>query len=181
MAKVITFSTKFPSYHFKKGKPTFFVEQALNSLGIDFRSYKYGQLLTELNPELPAIVVKTYWLGLAAAEYEQKHHTIREGARFAAGELFSPRIWLCRPYHPNFYEGKKIPSQLILAPDTQVKRTWRFELTEDQYLLEGGKLDLKMLKEVARNDGFVDSDDLELWFQKPMKGQVICWSDKVKY
>ena len=32
MAKVITFSTKFPDYHQKAGKPTFFVEKFVKSM-----------------------------------------------------------------------------------------------------------------------------------------------------
>jgi len=32
MARVITFSTKFPSYHSKKGEPTYFVEAFYKSL-----------------------------------------------------------------------------------------------------------------------------------------------------
>lgn len=34
MARVITFSRKFPSYHPKAGQPTHFVEQILNSFDL---------------------------------------------------------------------------------------------------------------------------------------------------
>lgn len=69
MSKVIIFSTKFPSYHPKAGKPTFFEEKIFASI--------YG--------------VKT--------AYAPKHHTIRAGKRFKSGEIFSPIIWAGRPYH----------------------------------------------------------------------------------
>lgn len=179
MAKVITFSRAFPSYHPNKGRETFFVEQLLNSLGIEYIEVAYLEELYRLNEKniadgkLSKEKIHNFWLDVLDCRIKaEKHHTIRLGNRLEAGELFSPRVWSGIPYRS---------PQIIIAPDTEVKKVWRFQLTEGEYLLEGGRLDFSMLKEVAKNDGFNDSDDLELWFQSPMKGQIICWSDKVKY
>jgi len=181
MSRIIPFSTRFPAYHPKAGQPTYFVEQILNSLGIPYSGYK--QLLQKLNPDLPEKVIDDFINSISKTTITgTKLHTIRGGTRWKAGDKFSPRIWISRPYFPNFYEGKRIPSQLIFAPDQEVKKTWPFEATKEEYYLDGlpliGKIEL--VNRIAANDG-LHWRELFDWFDKPMEGQVICWSETVNY
>lgn len=63
----------------------------------------------------------------------------------------------------------------------EVKQIFSFELKKSDYILSGKKLSLNDLEVVAKNDG-LSCDDFECWFNsKPFKGQVICWSDEVRY
>lgn len=176
MAKVITFSRLFPSYHLRKGQQTYFVEKILKEWGVDYLHDNYLQKLLDLNAQKIALGkltfedVESFYLSLKATT-TTKGHTIRTGNRFKDGDCFSPRCWFGRPY---------FEPQIIFWDDVEVKKTYPFELTKDEYLLNGKKLNLTQLTEVANNDG-LSSEDLELWFQKPFAGQVICWDDKIDY
>ena len=78
MAKVITFSQKFPSYHPKAGQPTYFVEAFYKSLFVMKCLPK--ELEESFNHEV-------FLNGMT------KHHTVRNGNRFKKGDFFSPRVW----------------------------------------------------------------------------------------
>jgi hypothetical protein len=168
MAKVVTFSRHFPSYHPRRGEPTFFVEKLLNSMDL-LTGKIYWPLLVELNPHLPEELLDKFFLSLDFDEVLIKNHTIRGGERFKEGDSFSPRVWSGKPY---------CSKQITLVPDTPVVNTHSFEVNGD-YLLNGKSLSLKDLMRVAANDG-LHVDDLECWFNKEMIGQTICWN-KVNY
>jgi hypothetical protein len=181
MARVITFSTRFPSYHPRAGEPTLFIEKIYASLADTQPGFK-----------IPNDTNK-YWDWY---EYynckDPKHHTIRAGHRFKAGDKFSPRVWSCRPYNSK---------QITFAPDIEVKKTWNFEVrgTSDQYFISV-RLDGKLLYEVcnnqvflggqtllrliSRNDGLV-YDDFQDWFKfggtTSFTGQIICWNENIEY
>jgi len=87
MAKVITFSRTFPTYHPKAGQPTNFVEQFYNSID------PYKQTNVWDRNDLSFINE------IAMNEGRKKHHTIRAGSRWREGEKFSPRIWSGKPYN----------------------------------------------------------------------------------
>ncbi len=172
MARVITFSKVFPSYHFRKGEPTFFIEKFLNSI------YK--------NKDIPYgfYTLKKYdELNLTFDETEaDKHHTIRLGNRWKSGDFFSPRVWSGKPYNSK---------QIIIAPDTEIKNVWDIEIwTDNTYCFIGIKTgenewSLISFGEVAKNDGLTPQE-LKAWFklkpnQDPIKAQIICWSNSVKY
>src|SRR6188768_2992687 len=112
MSKVLTFSRVFPSYHPRKGKPTYFVEQIQNSL-CSMNLPIYGG-----EEDCPMWFLNS----LTKENVGYKHHTIRGGNRFKAGDWFSPRVWSGKPYNSK---------QIIIAPDIQVKKVWDFELTFD--------------------------------------------------
>jgi hypothetical protein len=172
MSKVITFSRQFPSYHPRAGEPTYFVEQLQNSLcSMNLPIYggkcdpplKFLESLTKLN------------VGL-------KHHTIRAGHRFKAGDWFSTRVWSGKPYNSK---------QIIIAPDIQVKKVWDFTIKKyinDWYMDFGrhyvcfGYEDYSTIDTLAKNDGLARQDFLD-WFQypKPFEGQIICWNENIHY
>lgn len=163
MSRVITFSRNFPSYHPKAGQPTFFMEKIWKSLGQTY-----------------AVMCREQGLDMFQAikdidTYTPKYHTIREGRRFKKGDLFSPRVWLEKPYRSK---------QVTFAPDIEVKKTWdieiRFERMWQSILIEGELVTSQVQRELATNDGLT-VPDLVGWFNKPMIGQIICHGESINY
>lgn len=170
MSKVITFSRTFPSYHPRKGEPTRFVEQILNSLKDQDVFLDFAKIDASLGWSL---LDKFGLIG-------RKHHTIRGGHRFKVGDWFSPRVWSGKPYKSK---------QITIAPDIQIKKIWDFEIDpagvysiNGKYLLNGA-IELRL----AKNDGFDNPADMFNWFMvnyskpKPFEGQIICWNDTISY
>jgi hypothetical protein len=163
MSRVITFSRTFPAYHYKAGKPTYFIEQFYNSI-----FEKDGDWSNAPEDEKGNYVVE-----LSCFRVDKKHHTIRSGKRWKVGDRFSPRVWSGKPYASKMIQ---------FAPDTEIKKIWDFEIIDSEYLLNGKRLSLKELSEIAMNDG-LEVDDLELWFSqsKTFSGQIICWNENINY
>lgn len=161
MSKVITFSRFFPSYHPRKGKPTFFVEKILNSVynpkSIHDIPFEVQQIINQL----------------VLLDREEKHHTIRFGHRWKAGDKFSPRVWSDKPYRSK---------QITFAPDIEIKKVW------DIHFDEGGVIDINGFyteveyETIATNDG-LSFKDFHFWFPigKPFTGQIICWNENIEY
>jgi len=106
---------------------------------------------------------------------ETKWHTVREGENYKPGDQFSPTQWTGRPYH-----SKVVPFTNAIT----VQKTFKFRINKKgDYIVSGKKVGLDKLKEIAKNDGFSDVDDFELWFKgsKEFKGQIISWSKTIKY
>lgn len=167
MSKVLIFSRFYPSYHPRKGEPTFFVEKLTNS----FQSLKYDRI--DMPDELQ------FDLGMYHL-CDPKHHTIRAGHRFKPGDCFSPRVWSGKPYNSK---------QIVIAPDIQVKKTWDVEIDEcDVWAIgvPGTQIkytDDKQNADIAKNDGLTEQD-LYWWFKsskKPFEGQIICWNNNIEY
>lgn len=154
MSKVIIFSRVFPANHPKAGQPTYFVEKFLSSI-----NYINNDEERLFNPRL------------SVDRFGPKHHTIRAGSRWKAGDKFSPRVWSGKPYNSK---------QIIIAPDIEIKKVWNFEIKNGQLLLGGYAI--YQYADVAENDG-LSGEDFLAWFRfpKPFTGQIICWSDKIKY
>lgn len=180
MSRVLTFSTVFPSYHPKKGEPTFFVDKIWNGLDRDvYDLFPYSEGYFALNK----------WDSKEAderAKLSPKHHTIRAGKRWKVGDKFSPRIWSSKPYASN---------QIIIADDIEVKKVFDFEMKpklwfdECEYYINCKRYGGDELVEVAKNDG-LDIIDFACWFsggkaayskRKPFIGQIICWSETIQY
>jgi len=170
MAKVITFSRVFPSYHPRAGEPTHFVEAIINSLYRFLPAPKEAVKLYD-DPKFQSI--------------RAKHHTIRAGHRFKAGDWFSPRVWSGKPYNSK---------QIIFAPDTEVKKTWDFEIcgfgafNDAIITINGQPPKQKMIPIISSNDGLTEADFSD-WFclspefkkKKYFEGQIICWNENINY
>ena len=181
MSRVITFSRQFPSYHPKKGEPTYFVEQICNSLN------RMGYAIEEID----CLCMDN--IGLHDSVKTQKHHTIRAGSRWKAGDKFSPRVWSGRPYNT---------PQVTISEDVEVIKTWKIEIyyfpdldvevpfevfINDRFYCEVGSI---AWDEIAKNDG-LSGQDLTAWFVKKnfkfikgvpiFSGQIICWNEKINY
>lgn len=188
MAKVLTFSRTFPGHHTKKGQPTLFVEQILNSLSIDYKNGDYLQKLCYLNTKNLANG-KLSWNDLSdfqdsLVETDKlKYHTIRGGGRFKKDDLFSPRVWFKTPYNS---------PQIIFLGDLEVKNEYPFAIysKEDKDKLPYGTgifannkhISPDSTIDLAKNDG-LETVDLLHWFKYPSKfsGQIICWNENINY
>jgi len=178
MSKVITFSRTFPSYHPKAGQPTHFVEAMMNSL------YPLNLPIYGGKENCPPKFLES----LTKGNVGYKHHTIRAGHRWKAGDYFSPRVWSGKPYQSK---------QIQFAPDIQIKKTWDFEMDSagvcviakpgEQliYTFEYGKNTDDI---IAQNDGLLP-EDFYFWFsrspefkkKKGFDGQIICWNERIEY
>jgi hypothetical protein len=170
MAKVITFSRRFPAQHAKKGQQTHFVEKFLGSIGLECLDNK-------MFADCEKIVCGSE-LGLLPEMielHEPKHHTIRKGNRFKSGDIFSPRIWSESPYHS---------PQIKIGPDTLIAKTWniRINLQADLITINGivAKNTAEMVGKLSGNDGLTVEEFRE-WFKKPFDGQIICWNPEIEY
>lgn len=176
MSKIITFSRVFPAYHPKKGKPTYFVEQILKNIGINYFSDNYLQKLCELNlgniskGKLFFRDIEKFHLSLQEKE-DEKLHTIRRGNRFSSGDYFSPRCWFGKPYSS---------PQIIFWEDIEVKQTHKIERDKNGSFVVNGKHE--NIITIAHNDGLSGDDFLD-WFpiENEFNGQIICWDDEVQY
>ena len=167
MAKVITFSQKFPSYHPKAGQPTYFVEAFYKSLFVMKCLPK--ELEESFNHEV-------FLNGMT------KHHTVRSGNRFKKGDFFSPRVWGTDINPKSGKSGAYHSKQIILSHDTEIKNVWDIEINEATEISINGKfISYGWEVELANNDG-LSWQEFNDWFVKlPFKGQIICWNDVVYY
>lgn len=196
MAKVITFSRKHPSYHPKKGLPTYFIEKFLRSVYGENPTESLEEILWNANGgELNKQLVFDLYFSLDwSIQHIPKGHTVRAGHRFKAGDKFSPRVWSGLPYRSQ---------QVILGPDIEIKNIWDFEchteaddresdwsfikFLDNQFTCYSNEYLHEIIKKLALNDGFSDPQDFLNWVQpsnrnsKPLLGQVICWSNKIEY
>src|SRR5690606_32324000 len=121
MSRVITFSRTFPAYHPRKGEPTYFVEQIQNclcSMNLPLYDKTVDPPLSFLN-------------SLTNENVGHKHHTIRAGHRWKAGDWFSPRVWSGKPYNSK---------QIQFAPDIQIKKVWDLTINHDGLFVINGEL-----------------------------------------
>ena len=167
MAKVITFSQKFPSYHPKAGQPTYFVEAFYKSLFVMKCLPK--ELEESFNHEV-------FLNGMT------KHHTVRSGNRFKKGDFFSPRVWGTDVNPKSGKSGAYHSKQIILSHDTEIMNVWDIEINEATEISINGKfISYGWEVELANNDG-LSWQEFNDWFVKlPFKGQIICWNDAVSY
>ncbi len=178
MSRVMTYSRHYPGYHPKAGDPTFFVEKILEgvkgSLGSDYLNTLFFLNAKSLKEKrIDDRDIYQFIDSLDMSDYEPKGHTCREGNRWKVGHWFSPRIWSGKPYRSK---------QIIIAPDIQVKKVWKFELKEANFFIDGVRVAADEVPTVAKNDG-LSFMDFMYWFRFPQlfTGQIIGWNEKIEY
>ena len=174
MSVVITFSRYFPSYHPRKGEPTFFVEKIWTSLNIPFPESSTVTMLENINTiELGIKKLYAFINSLCLDEFDPKFHTIRAGKRWKVGDKFSPRVWSGKPY---------ASKQIIIADDIKILKIWNFEIKNRELLFNGEILGSTANIDCSINDGLLYEDFLA-WFKfpNPFSGQIIAWNENVKY
>lgn len=182
MAKVRTLSRKFMKGHPKEGKPTYFVEQFLNSRCIEYTTDTYLQMLLRLNEnkiasgQLTFEDIESFWLSLQPMEGIKKH-TLRGGKHFKEGDIINLRVWHGKPYRS---------SQISIYHTLKVESVWDIELSFGMSGIKiNGEWDFEgynaLLNKLATNDG-LNKDDFKNWFKGSLfAGQIICWDGGVRY
>ncbi len=160
------------SDHPRSGQDTFFVEKYLNSMCVNYWHTDYLELLKQLNPELKDII-KGFWSSLAPFDDSEKLHTCRKGYHFKAGDMLSIRVWCGKPYYSK---------QIKLLPDIAIIKTYHFSIKKSQFYIDNKFISADKVKLIANNDGLSVEDFCD-WFKYPkaFDGQIIVWSNKVKY
>lgn len=173
MSRVMIISRFFPSYHPRKGEPTYFVEKIWKgfmdeTMGLPKPFHNYVDNYTKLlNAIKPIDLMAKYW------EVEPKYHTIRAGNRWKVGDKFSPRVWSGKPY---------ASKQITIAPDIEIKKIFEFECKADGTFYINNKWIDVTSSDIPENDG-LSSDNFLNWFpeNKPFSGQIICWNENINY
>jgi len=153
MSKVITFSKVFPSYHPRRGEPTFFVEKVIKSIGVG----NYNVNMEAYNDVSP------------------KHHTIRAGHRWKVGDKFSPRVWSGQPYASKqitFAPDIKIKKIWDFAMVGDTFFINRKELHNNEW---------EYIEALVRNDGLTLNDFCKWFNELSFDGQIICWNENINY
>lgn len=188
MAKVITVNRFYPSYHPRKGEPTYFVEKIYAALGdlIPLRKNGfYFKQLSELNPEIKPTPILSFYDSVNSDIKEEKYHTIRAGKRWKNGDMASIRVWGDDVNTKSGRKGAYHSKQITIAPDIEVK-VFDFEITDGLIYIEkelyAYSSSTELLDKLAKNDGLTQSDLLH-WFNYPkdFSGQIICWNKDLKY
>lgn len=189
MSRVITFSTKFPSYHPKAGQPTYFVEKMIQWYWDNISDVLQGYhnvptMLYALNhSKFSKQFYEDFSNALDPEINEWKSHTIRGGQRFKAGDFFKPCIWTGVPYRS---------PQMQFLPALQIPNTWDFDAHGTDFFLSGKHEQTHPegfdFSEVERNDGLGDGELFDWICDSPdfkktsqFTGQIICWNDSIKY
>lgn len=173
MSRVITFSRTFPAYHPKAGQPTNFIQKIWKGLPSVPAIY-YTPFIDE---DITKSIIWDYQLVEGV-----KHHTIRAGNRWKAGDKFSPRVWSGKPYNSKM---------ITIAPDIEIKKVWDIEIKKtafkhNSFVIWKQILPLYKEEELAKNDG-LELCDMLSWFKAHdhqecnFSGQIICWNDKIEY
>ncbi len=198
MAKVITLSSKFPSYHPLKGKPTYFVEKFYNwyfknaELPDGFNGVACViDVLKHMNPNFDYALLEAFVDTKSKNVDSEKLHTIRAGYRFKPGDLVSVRVWGNDINPKSGRSGPYHSKQIVLAQDLPVD-LFKFDMdmngvyaVNDKYLplIEGIPDDMDSI--ISANDGLTDIEMFS-WFMKDwdnpneFHGQIISWG-KVDY
>lgn len=171
MAREVTFSRTYPAYHPRKGEPTDFVDKIWKCLYDENRLYGVFEYQEEYDEHFGFEQCKN------VHQFMPKLHTIRAGKKYKEGDFIKPMVWAEKPYRKTQTGLWK----LQIAPEIQLKKVYDFELNKFEFILNGCILDLSKLTTLANNDGLT-VDDFECWFNvKEFSGQVLCWSDNVRY
>ena len=191
MAKVLTFSRTYPSYHPRKGEQTFFVQKIWNNI-LKGGNTSYYEICSLNNGLDNGRTLWDFWMSIKEDEItESKGHTIRASHRFKVGDKFSPRIWSGKPY---------CSKQIIIAPDIEVKKVWNFEIKNEFqgdgfynfFYLDGIFQSWKEIEEISKHDG-LKLEDFVHWFKAndgyfsgkeytcSFSGQIICWDENINY
>ncbi len=188
MSKVITYSQKYPGYHPKKGKSTYFVEKFLLSTGLErLTEEQFFELETLIYGRTKGLLPEMIEL------YYPKRHTVRSGHRFKQGDYFSPRVWRGVPYQKCFdKDGKLISSQIIIGPDTLITKVFDIEIDWAKRIYINkvfkGIMGAQVSCHLAINDGLEKQDFIDWFLLSPdykkenhFSGQIICWDKSIEY
>jgi hypothetical protein len=176
MSRVMLFNRVYPKGHPRQGEPTHFVEKVWESIG-----YFPTNEIIELLPD-----EYLNYLRKDSETIYPKHTTIRAGHRWKAGDWFSPRVWGTNINPKTGKSGPYHSNQIAFAPDIQIKKVWSFDvvvglffINKDYYAYPWLEYSPKV-NTLAENDGLLHDDFLD-YFPGEFHGQIITWSEEIKY
>ncbi len=177
MAKVITVSLAFPSYHPRKGEPTLFIEKIYASMADNIEGFKIPNDAND------------FWDFREYHNASPKHHTIRKGKRWKTGDKASIRIWGDDINPKSGRKGAYHSKQITIAPDVEVT-VFDFEIKNDgaeepSIYIDGifyCQIRSHDFTLIAKNDG-LEVEDIKSWFRFPkiFSGQLISFKKDLKY
>ncbi|PKP11975.1 MAG: hypothetical protein CVU09_00305 [Bacteroidetes bacterium HGW-Bacteroidetes-4] len=165
---ILPFSTKFPD-----GKPTYFIEKIWASIPELKTPYKFNY------EELFVNKFNVLWDGWGES-FKPKKHTIRADIhnRWKPGNKI----------HMVVFNRSK--NQFQFAPVLECKSVQKIEIIYSNpnsdypfVKIDGARYNvweksgLKMISEIAINDGFKSDIDFFQWFNKDFQGKIIHWTD----
>lgn len=195
MAKVLTFSTKFPAHHKRAGEPTFFHYKYLSSLKDEYCGDSFNRIIERLeNHEFDNKILVSHITNVSngvigetkvftgakdiIGNIESKNHTIRSLSkngerRWKEGEFFSPRIWTDKPY---------CSKQFSIGPDKKIEKVYDIEVDGYCIYINGEIQPSEVVEKLYVNDGLTHEDFVS-WFKMPcqFKGQIIVWNKEIEY
>ena len=182
MSRVLTFSRTFPSYHPRKGQPTYFVEKIWKFLWDNEKS-NYNPLNGYFQYYDAAFPTEYFDIKENIHQHTPKGHTIRAGHRWKVGDKFSPRVWSGKP---------RATKQITIAPDIEVKKVFdvNIEITGGiafSFFIDRKNIPTDEVVRLAKNDGLEVNDFLNWFADHPKKkesvftGQIICWDENINY
>jgi len=181
MAKVITLSRQFPSYHPKAGMPTNFVSNVWDVLFPD--NIKGISIPSELSSDFST------WK-FNKEVIIPKHHTIRlkkqndDGTfigRWKDGDMASLRVWSGKPYNS---------PQIKICDDVKIRVLDIVIDFKNGLIFEDDDKVIRLLstRTLATNDGLLPRDFLD-WFQADknrkkgiaVEAQILIWGNVTEY
>lgn len=191
MSRRISISRTYPSYHPKAGQNTYFIEKIVGGL-VAANAPGYGtELIKSLRDSgLLSISVLNELNEGTYAWY--KHHTIRAGHRWKAGDWFQPFTWGTDINPKSGRSGPYQSKQITFAPEIQIKKVWDLDIHGTDWYLDGRHEYTTgwnvSIKTVSENDGLVE-DDFYDWFtmspdfkkKQEFCGQILCWNESINY
>lgn len=177
MSRVITFSRQYPSYHPRKGEPTYFVEKMIQWYWDTQNNNPFGSvidMLHELNfNKFPLDFIMDFSNQFDPEVNEWKGHTIRAGHRFKDGDTFKPCVWTGAPYRS---------LQMQFLPEIKIPKLWNIELKRKEFYINKKRMPADEVGIMAGNDGLSFVDFMH-WFKypKPFDGQIISWNENIEY
>jgi restriction endonuclease len=109
----------------------------------------------------------------------RKIHTIRKGWRWQPGRFIHFAYGQRTKNYECFFHGTvKTVQGIIIYTDIQEVRV-ATKGVDNSYFFDYQKISEDQVKELAKNDGFDCIEDFWKWFTVDVKGQIICWKEKV--
>jgi len=178
--KYMMFATRFPATHPRAGQPTRFPEKMWNNRRISGPQMTKEDILFLLLTEakLPG-VFDPGMVNEPDISNCSKGHTIRGGNRWKAGDMFSPRVWVGKPYYSKQVEFmppiKVVATYQIKIQYTDSRKSLVIWLDNNLIqMISLSSIDNMLQLPVAHNDGLLPAD-FKGWFPKAFEGQLICW------
>jgi hypothetical protein len=109
---------------------------------------------------------------LCKDDIKPKWSSIRRNRNYTKGTKVSPRVWNGPP---------RKSGQILLAEPIKIYEEYPIEIN-DNFVLGGQKLTDGEIENIALNmEGYENMQDFFDWFKRGIKGQIVIWSNNIKF